>query len=343
MKSLLADERYRSDRLPPTTIEHKVPYANHLDSPVIPAHSPLKVHTARPPVFHANAPGLVSPVHQRATQQQIPFAEQSVPAFASPERRRPPELGKYPINYPVASRLSSLAAQRQPMNTPQAENRGFHQQQPDLQQYVHLYGAGGMEFMEGAPSMRASSFGGIDPRAYAAYAAQQNTLRALQAMERLNLSGRQHMSPTSPTAHRSLFDMQDYAGLYGNVPASPSAYSGMSASQGFVPGGTLKTAPTTGLSPTHEYTGINWDASLTSPTSPQQHRFDKWAQAGSSKSAYYDQFKEQQELPASNKENFFAGQAAYQEQLQQQYASKGKQRELGAMLQEPPPQIDLLR
>lgn len=303
------NEKNRSARLPPTTIKQNLPYTNHPDPPVRP------LYTAVPDTANT-APAV--PQQRVGQQHPLPFADGTGEVFPS-ERRRPPELGKYPPNYPAPNRLET-AAHRQPMNPGQAENRGFLPRSSSVsqQQFLHLYGPPGMEVMEGPPASGGTSYAGVDPRAYAAaYAAQQNGLRVLQAMGHLSLQGLPHSPPQAsrvPYTH-------DFGG-YGSA-ASRYTNTDRHISQGFVPGGNLKTAPTTGLSPTHEYTGINWESS-TGSSSTQQQAFDKWAKTTDGE-AYYSHIT-QQESPRANNENFSSG-LAYAPERTQQFVSNGSQRD----------------
>ena len=347
IKALLIDGRYASiNRISPATPELNLPFAVHPAPP--PRVSPVPVDPLNIPELATSA-GIQTTQQTRPVLQPVPFAGSLFPQSPPTERRRPPELGKYPPNYPVPNRQPSLA-QRQPLNPGQAENRGFQQQpqQPSLrnyadqqQQFVHLYGAPGMEYMEGPPAPRAASFAGVDPRAYTAYAMQQNRLRLLQAqqaLERLNLQGLQSPTHAAAPIGRTPFEIYSASSGYGNVTSPTPGYGNLQASQGFVPGGNLKTAATTGLTPNNEYTGISWETSTpVSPVRQQQQDRDNWGTT-ENRDAYYGHVG-QQAGQNVNKENFLSGSANDGRGAHQQYPAK---REAPSRVYEPAPQVELL-
>lgn len=119
-------------------------------------------------------------------------------------------------------------------------------------------------------------------KSYGSPAANQDTILSIEDLAKMGV----HLMPPPVVVTQSPFQASEYSGGYGNLPPPLANGSRGHASQGFVPGGTLKTGPTTGLSPVNEASGMQWELGGM-PQPSFQEAFSQRTTQSPTRSAFY--------------------------------------------------------
>lgn len=117
---------------------------------------------------------------------------------------------------------------------------------------------------------------------YGSPVANQDTILSIEDLAKMGV----HLVPPPAVMAQPPFPPAEYSGGYGNLPPPLANGSRGHASQGFVPGGTLKTGPTTGLSPVNEAPGMQWELGAM-PQPSIQEAFSQHTTQSPTRSAFY--------------------------------------------------------